>query len=253
MSRNDEIILLKFNKTFAENNEVSELIRKSISLYLTLYKEIKEKNSHITETDARLMLFWKCYCQLNQYNLFIQFSSGFFSIDENWLLWGVKDHSLLENNKRNVGVHISYTSFQLFMSALEGGLRMIVRSLEIAKQGKRGKYFDGTEGFKSIYKALIEQLSLKKDYEKLFEILSLYRNTCHNSGLHFSQEGNKQIEYKGITYNFIHGKLCGDIRSIFPLIEDSAYFFNDLVNSKEVIEKEYIEDIYTEEYMRTYF
>ena len=90
--------------------------------------------------------------------------------------------------------------FYMIAIQAEETMRLIVRSAPHAFT------VDSTAELKSVYAHLLKVVG-RQQYEPLFDILRLTRNTIHNNGYHFSNgKIDKTIQYDGRTFSFLHAK-----------------------------------------------
>lgn len=103
----------------------------------------------------------------------------------------------------------------------------------------------GTAEFKSIYISIFKKLDLH--ILEFLDLLRHIRNTIHNNGVYFHQDGqNKAVPYKGKQYMFDIGKpvkfrggilnfLLGIMPDILIMIEDVVYS-TDILSRNEIID-----------------
>lgn len=97
---------------------------------------------------------------------------------------------------------------QSLFATLDSKFRIFLRELDPAACS------GGTDAFHSVYTVLRSRLtSVPADADDLVKLLRLVRNTIHNNGVYFDKRGrDDRVTYKGVTYDFEHGKPVNFVR-----------------------------------------
>ena len=121
---------------------------------------------------------------------------------EGTVLQALREHALM----------IKFFSFHATASATEETLRAIVRA-----DPPVFRLDPEAASFYSIFQRILKLSDCKRQYEDLFEIMRLTRNTIHTNGVYRpANHKNRIIDYGGRTFTFEVGKILAWMGDDFP-------------------------------------
>lgn len=165
--------------------------------------EINAIYSYLPKNDARITAFSKFINVLNS----LHFSFTFIERHLTHSLWWNRNISTLlsiEDKRLYVKEFENFTKVgfvSVQFSSIESSLRLFLRAID------PHACKNSTAAFDSIYKCLLCKLNTKPtDGAELLDLFREVRNTIHNNGVYFNNNGNsKNLTWEGKTFEFNHG------------------------------------------------
>lgn len=168
------------------------------------------------EKDSRYVILTLLHNELQNFMLSMMLAK---QINDNsfWESNEIKTSPSDENKEKVLESYLNSSSnsfFFLYFVQLENYLRLIAHNI-----GKEKRSITQT------FKELVNEYSLSKDSQDLFEIVVNVRNSCHNGG--FYSGTTKTINYKNETYDFNDGIIVQYNKSN---IQGNIYLAEEIIN-----------------------
>ncbi|MCV0399034.1 MAG: hypothetical protein K5785_03440 [Nitrosarchaeum sp.] len=207
--------------------------------YCDTYFSLQQQNPNWKKTDARLAIFIKCKNVLRSTELGAVLTRDHAQQKDWWKQFGD-----ITNNETKIIIDETLESFNktlrfslvfFLFSMIESSFRAIVKSMD------HTAYENTKRSFKNMYSWLLSPRHITLDsneYEKLLDILRLYRNSFHNNGVYLPDNpGNTTIHYKNKQFDFIDGKnMSFDTwDNYLNLVEDVHDMLESIVKANEII------------------
>lgn len=250
---------LVFNGEELYKDENVKLSCKVRDLYIEALFEQDKKLCQLMDVntmyfDARLRCFDKILDALYVYQLDYSFVCAVYN-EENLAImlkpFGYTKKFFREDYEhRFVRAKIAQATFLFFhyyFASIESSLRIFMRALcADTDNNDSSRVKDGTANYTKIYKALIEKLTLNKEYNDMFKLLGILRNSIHNKSVVYPDNGKEieKVNYKGQEYIFERGKQVefATLEFLLKILIDVRKFWLEVVNSEKISSKKFIED-----------
>ena len=225
------------NLNSIENN--IKQIKNLFNVFLKVDTEFKMNHKYI-ETDVRISAFQKCMILFRNMYINLKLAKRDILTDSVYDL--INQPTLFAMSSESIifeYINCSKISMQLIIySCIESTLRPIYVSLKLGNEHDR---------FSKVFKKIVNELKLNKEYIDIMTILSNIRNTVHNNGVFIDPRGeNYKIEYKGYTYEFIHNQGIGSvwISNLTDLYRGIVNFYKEIFNHEKILNINFIQDKY---------
>lgn len=153
-------------------------------------------------------------------------------IDKEWwrnYISGISEENIQKQADQYI-IHTKTMTYILFFSYFESEFRRLFLLV------LPGQCNNGTDSFSNLYNKLLKHLD-SQQFLPLLDLSRELRNLIHNNGRYISKLLNdKEIEYKGVLYAFVHGRQIDfAYQELFFLIyKDILEFLEYLVNHKDI-------------------
>lgn len=213
------------------------MIQYNFNVYFNLWWNNYEKSlaqyplsNNRGQRDLRVTIFGMSVNVLSSYGSVIEMKQKNFKDPAYWKAKNIHTSADISLATREFDVCADHGYFILFISRIEWNLRNMLVNV------KPGACNDGLGEFKNIYDCLFKEINTQH-LSGMFDIARHLRNLIHNNGhyCHKEKKNSAPINYRGVTYNFEHGKLVNSATELsFMLYEDLAKACAEIVNTPKI-------------------
>ena len=206
--------------------------------FCTSYFSLKQKYPSRKQTDARFAIFIKCKNVIRAIDLGAVLVRDH-AQNHNW--WSQFGDITNQETKIIIGETLDsfnkilrFSFVMFFFSMIESSFRAFVRTMDSSACN------NAKDNFKNIYSWLLSPRHItlsNNEYEKLLDILRIYRNSFHSNGVFLPETpGDQTFTYKNKSYIFEDGKNIhfDTWNHYFDLVEDAHDMIFKIVEAEEV-------------------